>query len=68
MFSEVCERPNASRGCGHGGYHIPACAKGEAHAAVLITSRGDVLELVTPKISVYDLSARDCGGSAARPA
>lgn len=29
----------------HGVYHIPGCAKGEAYALLIITARGDALDL-----------------------
>jgi hypothetical protein len=43
----------------HGVYHIPACAKGEAYAVVLITSRGDALDLGDNRKFPFTISARE---------
>jgi hypothetical protein len=45
--------------CTHGVYHIPACAKGEAYAVVLITSRGDALDLGDDRQFPFTISARE---------
>lgn len=43
----------------HGVYHIPACAKGEAYALVLITPRGDALDLGDNRRFPFTISARE---------
>jgi hypothetical protein len=43
----------------HGVYHIPACAKGEPYALVLITSRGDVIDLGDNRRFPFTISARE---------
>jgi hypothetical protein len=43
----------------HGVYHIPACAKGQAYALLLITSRGDALDLGDNRRYPFTISARD---------
>ncbi|HTW24038.1 MAG TPA: zinc ribbon domain-containing protein [Candidatus Baltobacteraceae bacterium] len=43
----------------HGVYHIPACAKGEAYALLLITSRGDVIDLGDNRRLPFTISARE---------
>src|SRR5579862_8199810 len=43
----------------HGVYHLPACAKGEAYALVLITARGDVIDLGDNRRMPFAISARD---------
>jgi hypothetical protein len=43
----------------HGVYHIPACAKGEPYALVVITSRGDALDLGDNRRFPFTISARD---------
>jgi len=43
----------------HGVYHIPACAKGEPYALVVITSRGDALDLGDNRRFSFTISARD---------
>jgi hypothetical protein len=43
----------------HGVYHIPACAKGEAFALLLITSRGDVIDLGDNRRFPFTISARE---------
>ena len=43
----------------HGVYHIPACAKGEAYAVVLITSRGNALDLGDNRKFSFTISARE---------
>jgi len=43
----------------HGVYHIPACAKGEAYALLLITSRGDVIDLGDNRRFPFTISARE---------
>jgi len=43
----------------HGVYHIPACAKGEPYALVLITSRGDALDLGDNRRFPFTISARE---------
>ena len=46
----------------YGIFHIPACAKGEAYALLLITPlRGCAGSGRQSEISVYDFGARDCG-------
>lgn len=43
----------------HGVYHIPACPKGEAYAVLLITSRGDALDLGDNRRFPFLISARE---------
>jgi hypothetical protein len=43
----------------HGVYHIPACVKGTAYAVVLITSRGDALDLGDNRRFPFTISARE---------
>src|SRR6202789_4632852 len=43
----------------HGVYHIPACAKGEAYALLLLTSRGDALDLGDNRRFPVTISARE---------
>lgn len=43
----------------HGIYHIPACPKGEPYALLLITSRGDVLDLGDNRRLPFKISARE---------
>lgn len=43
----------------HGVYHIPACAKGEPYVLVLITSRGDALDLGDNRRFPFTISARE---------
>jgi hypothetical protein len=43
----------------HGVYHIPACAKGEPYALLLITPRGDALDLGDNRRFPFTISARD---------
>jgi hypothetical protein len=43
----------------HGVYHIPACAKGEAFALLLITPRGDALDLGDNRRFPFTISARE---------
>jgi zinc-ribbon domain len=43
----------------HGVYHIPACATGKAYAVVLITSRGDALDLGDNRRFPFTISARE---------
>jgi hypothetical protein len=43
----------------HGVYHIPACAKGEPYALLLITSRGDVIDLGDNRRLPFTISARE---------
>jgi hypothetical protein len=43
----------------HGIYHIPACAKGEAYALLLLTSRGDALDLGDNRRFPFTISARE---------
>ncbi|MGH9714065.1 MAG: zinc ribbon domain-containing protein [Candidatus Acidiferrales bacterium] len=43
----------------HGVYHIPACAKGEAYALLLITPRGDALDLGDNRRFPFTISARE---------
>jgi hypothetical protein len=43
----------------HGVYHIPACAKGEAYALLLITARGDVIDLGDNRRFPFTISARE---------
>jgi hypothetical protein len=43
----------------HGVYHIPACAKGEPYALLLITSRGDAIDLGDNRRFPFTISARE---------
>ena len=43
----------------HGVYHIPACPKGEPFALVLITPRGDALDLGDNRRFPFTISARE---------
>ncbi len=43
----------------HGIYHIPACPKGEQYALLLITGRGDALDLGDNRRFPFRISARD---------
>lgn len=43
----------------HGVYHIPSCPKGEAFALLLITSRGDALDLGDNRRFPFLISARE---------
>lgn len=43
----------------HGVYHIPACATGEICALLLITSRGDVIDLGDNRRLPFTISARE---------
>lgn len=43
----------------HGVYHIPACATGELYALLLITSRGDALDLGDNRRFPFTISARE---------
>jgi hypothetical protein len=43
----------------HGVYHIPACAKGEPFALLLITPRGDALDLGDNRRFPFTISARE---------
>jgi hypothetical protein len=43
----------------HGVYHIPACAKGQAYALLLVTSRGDALDLGDNRRFPFTISARE---------
>ena len=43
----------------HGVYHIPACAKGEAYALLLLTARGDALDLGDNRRFPFTISARE---------
>lgn len=43
----------------HGVYHIPARAKGEAYSLLLITSRGDAIDLGDNRRFPFTISARD---------
>jgi hypothetical protein len=43
----------------HGVYHVPACAKGEPYALLLITSRGDVIDLGDNRRFPFTISARE---------
>jgi hypothetical protein len=42
----------------HGVYHIPACAKGQAYSLLLITSRGDAIDLGDNRRFPFTISAR----------
>jgi hypothetical protein len=43
----------------HGVYHVPACAKGEPFSLLLITSRGDALDLGDNRRFPFTISARE---------
>jgi hypothetical protein len=43
----------------HGVYHIPSCPKGESYALLLITSRGDALDLGDNRRFPFVISARE---------
>jgi len=43
----------------HGVYHIPACPAGEPYALLLITSRGDALDLGDNRRFPFEISARE---------
>ncbi len=43
----------------HGVYHIPACAKGEPYALLLVTARGDALDLGDNRRFPFTISARE---------
>ena len=43
----------------HGVYHIPACPKGQAYALLVITSRGDALDLGDNRRFPFTISARE---------
>jgi hypothetical protein len=43
----------------HGVYHIPGCAKGEAFALLLLTSRGDVIDLGDNRRFPFTITARE---------
>lgn len=43
----------------HGVYHIPACAKNEPYALLLLTSRGDVIDLGDNRRFPFMISARE---------
>jgi hypothetical protein len=43
----------------HGVYHIPACAKDQPYALVMITSRGDAIDLGDNRRFPFTISARD---------
>jgi hypothetical protein len=43
----------------HGVYHIPACPKGEQYALLLITSRGDVIDLGDNRRFPFTITARE---------
>jgi hypothetical protein len=43
----------------HGVYHIPACAKGDAYALLLLTSRGDVIDLGDNRRFPFTITARE---------
>jgi hypothetical protein len=43
----------------HGVYHIPACPKGEPYALLLLTSRGDVIDLGDNRRFPFTISARE---------
>ncbi|MGA8368447.1 MAG: zinc ribbon domain-containing protein [Candidatus Acidiferrales bacterium] len=43
----------------HGVYHIPACAKGEPYSLLLLTSRGDVIDLGDNRRFPFTISARE---------
>lgn len=43
----------------HGVYHIPGCARGEAFALLLLTSRGDVIDLGDNRRFPFTITARE---------
>jgi hypothetical protein len=43
----------------HGVYHIPACAKDQPYALLMITSRGDAIDLGDNRRFPFTISARD---------
>ena len=43
----------------HGVYHIPACVKGDAYALLMVTSRGDALDLGDNRRFPFTTSARE---------
>lgn len=43
----------------HGVYHIPACAKGDEYALLLLTSRGDVIDLGDNRRFPFTITARE---------
>jgi hypothetical protein len=43
----------------HGVYHIPACAKGGPYSLLLVTSRGDAIDLGDNRRFPFTISARD---------
>ena len=43
----------------HGVYHIPACPKGQAYALLVLTSRGDAIDLGDNRRFPFTISARD---------
>jgi len=43
----------------HGVYHIPACPKGQAYALLLVTPRGDALDLGDNRRFPFTISARE---------
>lgn len=43
----------------HGVYHIPACAKSQSYALVMITARGDSIDLGDNRRFPFTISARD---------
>jgi hypothetical protein len=43
----------------HGVCHIPACAKGQAYSLLLITSRGDAIDLGDNRRLRFTISARE---------
>lgn len=46
----------------HGVYHIPACAKGQTYALLLITARGDAIDLGDNRRFPFSISAREIAG------
>lgn len=43
----------------HGVYHIPACAKGQPYALLMITARGDAIDLGDNRRFPFSISARE---------
>ncbi|MGH9758978.1 MAG: zinc ribbon domain-containing protein [Candidatus Acidiferrales bacterium] len=43
----------------HGVYHIPACAKGQGYALLMITARGDAIDLGDNRRFPFSISARE---------
>lgn len=43
----------------HGVYHVPACAKEQSYALLMITSRGDAIDLGDNRRFPFTISARD---------